>query len=691
MNNSKWLHLNKKPSQYQGLQGDIQPALSFSSEKKTRTYPVIPEKNLPGPAGKIPSPILFQIQKQKEKKQTRNKQSTFITLLLILSLFFSGTALLYQWGKHSYTYVSANALDGQDQLKKAQAALQKRDFNQAVTSFVQAEDSFRKAKTTLEPAKNLPINNPASSGYYLLDAGEHIASAGEKTCIGMGPVLDLVLSKEDDQGLTLTTGKFLKEIMVAFSTAETPLTQAVNDLEIADQNLKKVSLDSLDADQKKKVAELQDKLPALKEILYLGSELSQFLPQLLGNTSEQKYMIAFQNNWELRPAGGFMSGFSMMVVKDAQKKEMYTKNVYDIDGQLNDHIDPPKPLAVSWPGYSWRMRDANWDPDYPSSAAMIEWFYNRAVNESFDGIIAVDPTFMQYILSLTGPVTVSYNGQNITVNTDNLVAITEEQQRNTPQGTDPRKFLINLSSIVVEKILAIPKENWPTLLALITTSLQEKHIQINLRNPQAQALIERYNWAGKIEPTDDQTDFLMIIDGNTNGSKSCQLVKQEINVQTTIDTDGKVQNKVNIIYQHTGTNVWPSSQVDYYTRTYVPKGSKLIAATGNKLTLTEVAEAHGKTVFGDYLKMFPGETVNLTYTYELPFKLSANDLSSYKLYVQKQAGTNDRTLRFTLQLPPSIKPVSSPQKIDITSQNEVWFITKLNTDQSLDLLLRKQS
>jgi len=287
-----------------------------------------------------------------------------------------------------------------------------------------------------------------------------------------------------------------------------------------------------------------------------------------------------------------------------------------------------------------------------------------------------------------GPLTITYGNQNITVTADNFVQVNEEQERNTPQGTDPRQFLINLSSTLFENLLSISKANWPNLVGAIKKGIDEKHLLFYFNNPKAQAFVESRNWAGKIIKNNEDADFLMINDANINGSKSCQLIKQEVNLAVTIDSKGNLQNKLTLVYQHTGTNVWPSSRINYYTRVYVPKGSQLISATGNKTTLTEISDAHDKTVFSDYLTINPGETVSLVYVYDLPFILE-NTLNSYQLYIQKQPGTVEPSLRFSMQLPPEYSPVSSPRKIEVTSDNVVWFLEKLNIDQSFEVLLKK--
>ncbi len=112
-----------------------------------------------------------------------------------------------------------------------------------------------------------------------------------------------------------------------------------------------------------------------------------------------------------------------------------------------------------------------------------------------------------------------------------------------------------------------------------------------------------------------------------------------------------------------------------YLRVYVPEGSKLLEASGQTREFvsppldyqslqfkkdpqveqieeaTKVDEATGtriytenkKTVFANWVYVSPGETVVLKYKYQLPFKLSFDDLhhpaDSFSVLYQKQSGS----------------------------------------------------
>ncbi len=124
-----------------------------------------------------------------------------------------------------------------------------------------------------------------------------------------------------------------------------------------------------------------------------------------------------------------------------------------------------------------------------------------------------------------------------------------------------------------------------------------------------------------------------------------QTVKQEIEIAD----NGTITKTITIDYR----NPAPPSNCNLeagelclnglyrdWVRLYVPQGSELIEATGAEIE-TKVYEDLGKTVFetfyGDQAPLRPEGRKQLTFKYQLPFKLEKGE--NYELLIQKQPGT----------------------------------------------------
>jgi len=684
MHDIRWyqINLNKKKT---GVKQDVRPP---RQGRTTPTYPAFwSRSNGPFPASPLPSPVTLYQQNLREQQQRSRRNRAIAVILLFLTLLGSGGALVMQFGQTSYQRVYANAQSGQQHLQSAKDALLMQDFSTAITEFSLARTEFTDAQTTLEPFAKVPISQTVTTAYALVKSGALLSSAGEKACAGIVPAYELLTATSGEHGLSLTTGTFLKELMVTLSASEPSLREAYTDAQEAQALLQNIDGSVLDSALQERLDKVKTALPSVVDLLDISYHASEFMPQLLGNGASQRYMVLFLNNNELRPTGGFLSSFFNIIVEKAAIKDMYAKNVYDIEGQLKEYVEPPEPLKNQWPNINWGMRDCLWDPDFQVAVPMCEWFYQRAVGETVDGFIAINPEVIKNVLRLLGEQSVWSNGQTIQVNADNFVSVIDDQERRAKEGTDPRKFLIDLSDIVIKKLMEIKKEQWPMLASILRQALEERQMLLHFSNQQANDFILSKHWGGALEDTN--RDYLAVFDSNINGSKSSQLISVEYNLDVTVSSDGSMRHKLSLVYQHNGTNVLPSAPTRNYTRIYVPLGSKLLSAQGTKEGVTQVTQSGDRTVFADYVTINPGETLNIAYTYETPLKLLDSNLSTYGLYIQKQSGTVGHNVRFSLNLPPTIKAVSTEKKIEVTSENSVWFFETLKKDISFEVLLKK--
>ena len=72
-------------------------------------------------------------------------------------------------------------------------------------------------------------------------------------------------------------------------------------------------------------------------------------------------------------------------------------------------IEPPRALAdyLLGPEQPWQFADANWSPDYPTSASdALRLYANQTGDSRFDGVIAITTYTIDELLKVTGPVTV---------------------------------------------------------------------------------------------------------------------------------------------------------------------------------------------------------------------------------------------------------------------------------------------
>ena len=412
----------------------------------------------------------------------------------------------------------------------------------------------------------------------------------------------------------------------------------------------------------------------LTNALDMFSEVSKFItkskplfevaPYLLGLDDSREYLILFQNDTELRPTGGFLTGYAIMNVEKAKFDNVLSNDIYNLDANYKGSVEVPDPIAtyIEQPyGLSkvLRLRDMNWSPDFKKSMELFLKEAKKAGVSNVDGIIAVDTQALVNFLDVIGPIGVSGYGNFSTeiepkcncpqviydlekyADVEGPVVWFDGKIVYQPANADNRKRIIGpLMNSIFANALGQPKEKLPDLFSAAFKSLFEKHILFYLTDEEAQQGVESFGIAGRIE--DFNEDYIHINDANLGGRKSNLFVTQEVEQKYETE-NGKIVKTLTITYKNPEKqDGWLNVVLPNWVRVYVPYQSELIASEG----LTEKEEPYedlGKTVFAGYFELRPEGVAKVTFKYSLPFEVQKD----IKLLIQKQPGT--RTPLYTVE------------------------------------------
>jgi len=140
----------------------------------------------------------------------------------------------------------------------------------------------------------------------------------------------------------------------------------------AQTGLQKLNLDGLPFSGQANLSDLENQLPKIQKGLDYFTVLSDALLEILGHEQWQRYLVVFTNNNELRGVGGFMGSYALLDVDRGRIKnlEIPAGGTYDSQGNLLVYMASPKPLQLINP--RWEFQDANWWPDFPTTAEKIK-------------------------------------------------------------------------------------------------------------------------------------------------------------------------------------------------------------------------------------------------------------------------------------------------------------------------------
>ncbi len=626
---------------------------------------------------------------------------SFALLALLFVLPFQIFASVDAWQKNFQSSVRTSAENGLISLQAGWQAVgtgqpatdyflaARASFAQNVSNIRDFQNSFLGNLTSLIP----PLSEKISSSHSIFLAAQRVSEAASS--------LSYALSKSNGANL--------------FNTLNQPeLTEALTSLEQSLELLKNVDEKTLPEPDQTLVISLKQEssrwlglLSDIKAIATLSRDLS-------GQNGFRRYLIIFQNSTEQRPSGGFLGSYALLDVdkNGLRNIEVPGGGFYDLKAGFTTRALTPAPMRIL--GKYWAIWDANWSPDFKTSAELIKQFYTDAGGPTVDGIISVTPTVLERLLAITGPVALEnrqliLGPENVISQLQNIVESSSERETKKP-----KRIIGELIDVLKEKLMS-PEKYAPELAELLLKSLAERHLLTYFSSPELQTLAEAHHWAGRLEISAN-SDYLAIIGANLGSAKTDRSIVQTINQEVTLENDGSLVTDLTLTRKHEGLKGDPLYGAHHtsYIRFYVPKGSVLLSSAGFNpppaalflrddatdlsvyqdpmaaLTAPYVGTEGETTVFGGWLQVKPGETTEIKLRYKLPFTLS-DSTSVYRLTSQPQSGQyNPSTYNFKFNLSAPYKATWWQSNQDVVKkENSLSLGGILNTDTALGIILDK--
>jgi len=571
--------------------------------------------------------------------------------------------------------VLTSSLSAYQNLLAAQESLEQADWQAAEQSFGLAHLDFFEAHKEINELgyialgilEQLPGTSSISSGRHLVKVGQNLSQAGQS----LSSAINLFSFNNLLNSISLSSDLEERPLTESIALSRIDLSRALEDINSANQELGQVNVSALPDSIQEGVVSLKEKLPLVEQILTQAMDWSDALLEILGHSNPRQYLLIFQNNSEIRATGGFIGTYGLITLDRGEMKDLFVDGIFNADGQLHEKIIPPRPIQKV--STAWSMHDANWFADFPTSAQKIAWFYEKTGGPTVDGLISLTPVVVERLLELTGPV--SMPEYDVVLDSSNFVELIQYKVEvdYDKELNQPKKILADFAPKFIKILSGLPIRERARVLEIIFDALHEKHILVYFDNSDLQDLAIYEGWAGELISSDK--DYLSVVSSNINGYKTDRVVKETINHQSEIQSDGSIINTLTIVRQHQGGNFeydWWNRVNSNYLRVYLPLGSELISAKGqsaevyqppidyqaqgfkadplvnfieNRMRVDEKTGTHiftenNKTVFGNWVYVSPGKTVSLTYKYRLPFKIDLTKSSdSYSLLVQKQSGS----------------------------------------------------
>ena len=446
--------------------------------------------------------------------------------------------------------------------------------------------------------------------------------------------------------------------------------------------------------------EFEKKIEDYRHLASIIFNIHDAIPNILDVSGKKKYLILFQNNMELRPGGGFIGSYGILSLNKGKIEDFSIHDVYEADGQLTGHVEPPYPIRRYLPSVHWYLRDSNFDLNFPSVASSAAFFLFQETGQTVDGVIGIDVSFVKNLVSAVGPIYVPEYKE--TVSGDNFFIVTETHadKDSFPSSTQKKDFLTFLYKAINNKISSEKKLPYTSILKSIGDSVLEKHILFAFSSSQVQKTFTANGlsssiWDERTQGDSSINDFVGINEANLGVNKANYFIGRSLSYKIQLKENGTILSKLSLSLKNDSTK-WPGGDYKNYVRFILPKGAflnkiiidglpqKIVKAVTDSLVYeaknftppagfeVEKTEEGDKTIYGFLLTVPSGKLKKIDIEYSFPQKISPDaPLVSYNLKLFKQPGTEKYPIDFMFSYPSSLRVLSTSKGLKDQNQKVV--------------------
>ena len=331
------------------------------------------------------------------------------------------------------------------------------------------------------------------------------------------------------------------------------------------------SIDAIDALPEPhigKIKVLMDKvtgpMASAKTVLSNINEIAPVLPQMLGDGGSRTYLLMAQQNAELRATGGLPGSIGPLIVENGKiTVGEFVAGSTNFSTEANMHGDvTAEENALFSDRMATRITDTNFNPDFPRVAHFAKGLYEAGTGQKVDGVIAIDPVFLQYLLALAGGVDVA----GINVNGNNAAVLMLHDAYNMLSVEQTDQFFSGVAGQAFKQIMGnLGEVGFSNLFKTLGRGIAEHRFLAWMENPEEEELMTLMGCSGALK-NDPAEPELGVYFADETWSKISWYFSSNTHVDEGVEnSDGTTSYRVTTTMTNNLTLDEAAKQVDYIT------------------------------------------------------------------------------------------------------------------------------
>ena len=384
------------------------------------------------------------------------------------------------------------------------------------------------------------------------------------------------------------------------------------------------------------VTELVDKakdgFAVLDGAVDAAEKVAPVLPQMLGaNGQTRNYLVYAMNNVEIRACGGFGGSQGLISVTDGQMSiGDFVPRIGLSEDEAVESVDEEDEALFG--DHSNLYNSGNtYSPDWPRNSQRVAALWKSQYGQDVDGVVGIDPVFLQYLLGLVG--NVSLPDGTVVDGTNAAKVLMHDVYWNYPVEESDGIFA-SVASAAFDKILGgIGDVDVTKLVGAFERGAEEGRLIAWMRNDDEQNAIKEMGIDASLpDPDDPSADPVAgVYFNNLSFSKLDWYLNADTQIgQGVKNGDGTCSYRITVTLTNIMTQEEAGKLPDYVAAS-APDAARdderlnvsLFAPTGGNITDLTVegtqfglgaATWHGIPFYSGTVDLHAGETTTITYT-----------------------------------------------------------------------------
>ena len=363
------------------------------------------------------------------------------------------------------------------------------------------------------------------------------------------------------------------------------------------------------------------------------------LPQMLGADGQTRtYLIVAQNNAELRSTGGLPGSWGTITVTDgaiSMGGDFHT--VLHKDGLRASATD--EEISYVCATIHTDPAQMNFTPDFTRVGTLAREYWEQVGNGSVDGVIAIDPVFLQRLLALTGGFTAA-DGTVVDGSNAASILLNGAYKAIGDDGDAQDAFFASVAAQAFDHVMNnLGGVDMTALLDVIQASGEDGRLLVWMANEDEEALMDQLGLSGALEDDPATPELGVYLNDSTVSKISWYASTSTVVGEGVTNADGTTTYDVTTTLSNTITPEEAQSVPRYisgynpqkrdvtdmlvYLYVYAPAGGSIsnyaVSEGGMVDGMSPIdCTVYGRQVINSFVHARAGETVTITYQVTVP-------------------------------------------------------------------------